>query len=99
MGTQVDVKDTGLALQKATAFQNAAEDITNLNNMLQKTKADIEVLDMTGSLNERVLVLIDSYDVSLKSLVSGLEDLAKQLNNACQAMAAFEELKHQDSIM
>jgi hypothetical protein len=99
MGNQVDVKDTDLALQKATAFRNAAEDITNLNNMLQKMKADIEVLDMTGSLNERVLVLIDSYDGGLKSLVSGLEDLAKQLDNACQAMAAFEDLKHQESIM
>jgi len=88
---QVNVVDLDAALQKAQAFKNAAEDFQQTDKMLQASKADIDALDTTGGLNERVSRLIDSYHDAFGTLIPGLEQLAKQVENAVNAMAALKE--------
>lgn len=95
---EVMVKDLERAQQLAGQFKKSSEDFVAVNKMLNGVRDDVQALQRTGELNERVVRLIDSYDGAFKDLITGLDELSKNLANAVQSMQMMHELSAQDNI-
>ena len=95
---EVMVMDLARAQELSAQFKKSSEDFVAVNNMLKGVREDVQALQRTGELNERVVRLIDSYDGCLRDLVTGLDELSKNLQNAVQAMQMMHEVSKQDEI-